>query len=179
MSNSSYDIYFSGKLLPGSEPDQARQAVARIFAADQAMLERLFSGTPIRVKSAVDQETAIKYRVAFREAGALVEIRPCTATAPRATPEASRPATMTLLPPMTGSLAEYAPRITPARIPNNSALQLAPVGAPIDLEPSPPPVDIDTTELTLAPPNSGSLEDCQTPKRAQPLPDISSLKLAR
>jgi hypothetical protein len=84
---------------------------------------------------------------------------------------------MTLLPPNTGSLIDCAPTIEPADIPNTDYLTLANSGAVLDESPTPSPVDIDISELTLAPANSGTLEEYQIKKQAAPLPDISQLRI--
>ncbi len=183
MSETRYDILFSGQIMEGRDPAQVRTAVARMFQADDATLARLFSGRPIRIKSAVDQETAIQYRVAFRDAGALVEVRPVTQESPTQTtapePDSPPPAgDPELLPPRTGDLSDCLPPVEPAPLPDISGITLAAEGTTIDESPPPPPLRVDTSGLTLAPAASGSLEDCQRPAEAAPLPDISDLKLA-
>ncbi|HHH38871.1 MAG TPA: hypothetical protein ENK50_04775 [Sedimenticola sp.] len=171
-----YDIYFSGQIIAGRPEPEVRQNLGRLFRTDGAALERLFSGTPVRVKRGVDQETAIRYRVAFREAGALVEIRPSGESGGQSPRTAPSPG-LSLLPPRSGSLADCAPAVTPVPLPDISGLALAPPGAPLDDATPPPPADIDTTGLTLFPPASGSLEECAPTVVPLPLPDISDLKL--
>jgi len=184
MPAQTYDIFFSGRILDGASPDEVKARIGKLFNTSGDQLEQLFSGEQLKIKNGVDQETAIKYRVAFRNAGALVEIR--TADARAGEPEGNketRPAEaaadqgMVLLPPKTGSLIDCAPRVEPAPLPDISDLSLASPGAVLDETPEPPAADIDTSQFQLTPANSGTLEDCQTPKEPAPLPDISRLKL--
>ena len=182
MSEPLYDLFFAGEIMAGQDPERVRAAVARMFGADDDTLARLFSGRPVKIKSAVDQETAIRYRVAFRDAGALVEVRPLAPDAPRAAPAPATGGTgetpMQLLPPRTGDLSDCVPTREAAPLPDISAITLAAEGSIIDASEPPPPARIDTGDLTLAPAASGTLEDCQRPPQPHPLPDISNLQLS-
>lgn len=175
-----FDIYFSGQILTGQDPGQVRQRIANIFGSNGDMVERLFSGATLRVKAGVDQETAVRYRVAFRDAGALVDIRPVAQTQ-AATPapgEAeSNTSALTLLPPRTGSLIDCAPQVQPAAIPDISNLVLAPVGSVLAESKTEPAPSINTDGMKLSPARSGTLEDCQIPVEPAPIPDISALRL--
>jgi hypothetical protein len=176
-----YDIYFSGKIIDDADLTTVKQKIAKLFNADGEQLDYLFSGASVKIKNNVDQDTAIKYRVAFRDAGALVEIRsadPIAAAAKSSSGTTSHPdVAMTLLPPNTGSLIDCAPTIKSAEIPNTDYLTLASSGTVLDESSSPPPLVIDTSELTLAPANSGTLEEYQIKKQPAPLPDISQLRI--
>lgn len=158
MTDTLFDIFFSGQILQDQDIDQVKQAVAKIFKADDAMLERLFSGTPVRVKSGVDQETAIKYRVTFRQAGAVIDIKPTegsvepsasAANTSREPQPISDSGNMTLLPPHTGNLLDCAiePDATP--IGDISYMSLSPEGANIDETEPPPDLNIDTGALEI------------------------------
>lgn len=70
-----YDIFFSGRTVEGADPATVKRNLAKTFNMGSEQLEYLFAGNSVKVKGGVDQETAIKYRVAFRNAGALVEIQ--------------------------------------------------------------------------------------------------------
>ncbi|MCW5587215.1 MAG: hypothetical protein KIS75_13870, partial [Chromatiales bacterium] len=72
----SFDIYFLGESLPGADPVAVRRGVAKLFKVQEASVDRLFSGNPLRVKQAVDADAASRYRAAFREAGALIQVVP-------------------------------------------------------------------------------------------------------
>jgi len=160
MTDALFDIFFSGQILQDQDIDQVKISVGKIFKADGAMLERLFSGTPVRVKSGVDQETAIKYRVTFRQAGAIIDIKPAKsavdkpepiASDSRANTPAESDADMTLLPPKTGSLIDCAVEVAPTPIGDISFMSLAPEGSDIDETEPPPDLDIDTSSLKIEP----------------------------
>jgi hypothetical protein len=168
MAEELYDIFFAGKTLPGEDPLEARRKVGSLFKADDEALDRLFSGTAVRVKTGVDQETAIKYRVVFRNAGALVEIRPSDQTAP---------VSLTLLPPNTGSLIDCAPSIEALPLPDISDYTLSPAGAALDESRPVPDPAIDTSGLSLGPAGSGSLEEFHRSVEPAPIPDIDHLRL--
>lgn len=179
-----YDIIFSGQMLEGIDPEHARQQIGAIFKTNDNQLERLFSGKPVLIKSGVDDETATKYRVAFRQAGALIDIRPTPpsiddtkATAAQTKQYQEATEELTLLPPNTGSLIDCARKVAPQPIPDIGYMTLASPGTIIDEAPDPEPADIDTGSLSLNPPNTGTLEDCKKEAEPYPIPDISHLDL--
>ena len=177
MATPLFDLYFSGKTIAGEDPALVRARVGKLFSADEATLERLFSGKPIRIKSGVDQERAIHYRVSLRDAGALLEIRPQQSSGTTAASAPSGASEPRLLPPNTGTLADCAPRIEAAPIPDISGIDLSPPGSTIDTSEPAPPASIATADFTLGEPNSGTLEDCQPEVTPTPIPDISHLKI--
>ncbi|MEH6590895.1 MAG: hypothetical protein V7746_11580 [Halioglobus sp.] len=71
-----YDIYFAGEILPGQELAKVRENLGRLFKADDAILERLFSGSPQRLKGNCNRDTALKYKKAMEQAGAKPIVRP-------------------------------------------------------------------------------------------------------
>ena len=155
MPNPTYDIYFSGEMVEGFHPETVRNNLEKLLRVDAEKLSRLFSGRPVRIKSGVDQETAIKYRTTFQEAGALIEIKATQVDKPTThvedkmdTPEEDK---MSLLPPKTGSLIDCAPKIEPAEIPDISDITLAPPGTIIDETEPPPKLNVNTDELSLEP----------------------------
>lgn len=167
-----FDIYFLGEMLPEANPADVREGVARLFKIDPAAADRLFSGKPLRVKQAVDAEAASRYRAAFRDVGALLQIVPEGATppavaAPAVAVEQAVARTAAAEPSATG----------PERSDGSDGLTLAEPGATIDHTPPPPPADIDTSGLEALPPNTGSLEDCTIEKPTRVIPDISHMKL--
>lgn len=175
-----FDIYFSGRLLPSTDPDQARQALAGLFKVQGKALEQLFSGTPVRVKKSVDVETAGRFRELFRNAGTLVDIVAAGAPPPAARPAADanpQAGLPQLLPPRTGSLADCQPPIEAAPIPDISWMKLDLPGVTIDETPAAAEPAIDTGALSMGPANSGSLIDCEQPKQAQAIGDIGWMEL--
>lgn len=177
MPEQRFDIIFSGELIEGQDPALVRERVRRIFKASDAQLEQLFSGTPVTIKKGASIEAAGKYRLAFRQAGALIQIRP--SAAPSVTEGAKAPTSaMTLLPANTGSLEEFAPKLEPEPLPDISALDISAAGTVLDETPDPPPARIDTSALGLVEGWDWSLEDCQPPPLPQVMPDIDDLDFA-
>jgi len=169
----SFDIYFLGETLPDADPVEVRRGVAKLFKVQETAVESLFSGKPLRVKQGLDADTASRYRAAFREAGALIQILPSGAPPPASRP--SQPVGGEQVPAAGATqIADEPPAEPTAGI---SAAELAEVGAIIDHTPPPPPAQIDTGSLEALPPNTGTLEDCRVEKPPTPIPDISHLKL--
>jgi hypothetical protein len=70
-----YDIFFSAQLIDGFEEATVRKNMAQLFKANEAALEKLFSGKPQLIKGGVDKAGAIKYKAALEKAGAVARIR--------------------------------------------------------------------------------------------------------
>jgi hypothetical protein len=174
-----FDVIFHGQLMDGQDADQVRLKIGRLFKANAAQLQRLFSGQPVSIKQGVDMETASRYRLAFRQAGALVEISASRQLeSERESTDRKDASHLSMAPANTGSLEEYAARIDPAPLPDISDLSLAVAGSDHAKAPDVAPPSINTEALDLVQGQDWSLEDCQPP----PLPvveqDISGLDLA-
>ncbi|PLW83116.1 hypothetical protein CWI75_06770 [Kineobactrum sediminis] len=84
-----YDIVFAGQLLAGHEPATVRARLAQVFKADEATLDKLFSGKPQVLKRNCDKSTALQYKQALERAGAQPVIRQSdTIDAPAVNPAA-------------------------------------------------------------------------------------------
>lgn len=181
MPHQTYDVVFSGQLMEGANLEDAKRQINSIFNTNTDQLNKLFSGNPVTIKSSVDEETAAKYRVAFRKAGALVEIKPSTSTSTSSNktqpPVEETLDELTLLPPNTGSLIDCAKTVPPQPIPDISNISLASPGTVLDNSSPPEPPEIDTSTLSVNPPNSGTLEDCKKQVEPYPIPDISHLDI--
>ncbi len=70
-----FSVYFAGQLLAGQQEPVVRANLARLFKADAAALEKLFSGQLVPVKRDCDRATAIKYQQAMKQAGAVPVIK--------------------------------------------------------------------------------------------------------
>ena len=160
MSFEKYDIFFSGELIDGADEAEARSKIGALFKLPPDKVDSLFSGKPVAVKRDVDMDTAVKYRVAFRDAGALINIKPAgkaaaekpaSSAATPAEPQAENDNGMTLAPANTGSLEDCAPKVVPTPIPDISYMNLDDVGTPIDESEPPPPLEVDTSNLSLTP----------------------------
>ncbi len=136
-----YDIYFAGECLEGRAVDDVRAAIGKLFKADDATLERLFSGQRQRIKRDCDKATALRYQKAIATAGGRAIVVPGAATA-----TASEPATTV------GDSAASEPA-TAAPEGSSDALSLAPAGSDV-LRPEEraqtPSVDVDLSHLTVA-----------------------------
>jgi len=155
----SFDVYFSGELVEGHEPEAVKAAIGELFGLTGPKLEALFSGVPVRVKKNLDVERAGRYRKRFLELGALVQVVPA-GQEPGAAPPAPKP--------------KRKPAPKPA-VANSGGLELAPQ-APLATEEADAPPATDTSHLSLSAAGEGDLEKSE-PKPA-PLPDISGLTLA-
>ena len=181
-----FDIFFSGQIIDGQDEAEVRTKLGRLFNASPQQLERLFSGDPTKIKSGVDIGKAAKYRVTFRDAGALIDIKPALTTASTASttqaqvtqpPPATPPAEdeIELLPAKTGTLIDYAPKVVPVEIPNIDNIRLGSNTGSLDNREPPPPANIDTESLTLNPVHSEILLDESTPP---PPADIDTRSLS-
>lgn len=84
-----YDICFAGDLLENQDRETVRAGLAKLFKADEATLDRLFSGKLQLLKRGCDKDTAVKYKAAIERAGAKPIIRKSAEETP--TPEPSPP----------------------------------------------------------------------------------------
>jgi hypothetical protein len=159
----SYDIYFSGGLIKGSDPEKVKRKIGAMFKLEGERLERLFSGKPIPIKRGIDMDRAIKYRVAFRDAGGLVDIVPTGEPAP--TPKPSPEERPERRPP---------PQSQPAKPVETLTLAEGPMEPP----PEPPHREIVAPDFSLSK-EGFDLSDCTPEVTAQPIPDISNLDLTK
>jgi hypothetical protein len=70
-----YDIFFSAQLIDDFDEGTVRKNIAQLFKANEATLEKLFSGKPQLIKSGVDKPAAVKYKAALQKAGAVARVR--------------------------------------------------------------------------------------------------------
>ena len=89
-----YNIYYAGQLLKGHELPVVRANMAKLFNADEATLNKLFSGTAQLVKRHCDKATALKYKQAIEKAGGIALIKAAPAT-PASSPVAPAGKAMT------------------------------------------------------------------------------------
>ncbi len=81
-----YNIYFAGQLLEGQDLAGVRARIGKLFKADEATLDKLFDGKAQLVKRDCDKATALKYKQAMEQAGAVPVIKAAAASpAPTAT----------------------------------------------------------------------------------------------
>ncbi len=70
-----YNVYFAGQLLEGHSLASVRANMARLFKADEDTLNKLFSGKAQLVKRDCDKATALQYKQAIEQAGAVPVIQ--------------------------------------------------------------------------------------------------------
>lgn len=159
MEQQRFDVSFKGELLPGFELDQVRRSLGQLFKANEAQLNKLFSGQLCSVKKDVDKATALKYQQALKKAGAKPLISkagesdtPTTAATPTNKPTtASQPQERSDT-PATGEPEPSSTRAT-ATTKSSSSLSVLPVGADVltaDERKAIVERDIDTSTLSAS-----------------------------
>jgi len=74
MAGQLYRVVFEGEILEGSQVQEVKRALAKLYNFRDDQVERFFSGKRLAVKKDVDYETAIKYVKAFERAGAVCKV---------------------------------------------------------------------------------------------------------
>jgi uncharacterized protein YdgA (DUF945 family) len=69
-----YEVAFSGQIQEGAELKVVKARMARMFKADAATIEKLFSGRRIVIKKNLSAEAADKYSIALTNAGAVCDL---------------------------------------------------------------------------------------------------------
>lgn len=165
-----YDILFAGQLLAGHELAAVRARLGQLFKADDATLDKLFSGKPQVLKRNCDKGTALQYKKALEGAGAQVVVRhsdtPDAAAANPATGAAGRPdagspdagspdAGALVLEPAGRDVLRPDERAGPiAATVSAPALELAEVGARLAEATATAGAPPDTSHLSLDPPGA-------------------------
>jgi hypothetical protein len=90
-----YNIYFAGQLLEGQDLAGVRARIGKLFKADEATLDKLFSGKTQLVKRDCDKATALKYKQAMEQAGAVPVIKAAAASPAPSAPTPPAAKTMT------------------------------------------------------------------------------------
>jgi hypothetical protein len=157
-----YDVYFSGALIKGHEPEKVKRKIGAMFKLEGDRLERLFRGKPVAIKHGVDMERAIKFRVAFRDAGGLVDIVPAGEPAPQPKPKPPKPQPEQHARPETTKATET----------------LTLVDGPMQPPPEPPQREINVPDFQLSA-EGFDLSDCTPKVTPQTIPDISALDLTK
>ena len=190
MSDQLFEVAFSGKVSDGANPDEVRARVGKMFNADEAKLDQLFSGKRIVIKKNIDQATASKYQTALTRAGAECEIvqlggdaevASTAAAAPAVEPAAAvAPVSKEYESSYDGEVAPP-PQTDPLGITGDQiedlAVSIAPVGSELkDDYQEPEAPDIDITGFDIAP--VGSELSTAKKEATPPPPDTSGISLA-
>lgn len=197
MADEKFDLVFKGQLVKSVDEAQAKVNLGRLFKIDGARLEALFTGKAVTLKKNLDFDTASKYRVAIKKAGAVVELVAVEASAPvpKAAP-APAPAAVPATPKPAFNPAPAEPRAskpvsTPAAAIVGSAASQVSVDVP-DFGVAPPGADllegserdslplmeVDTSAIALRE-TTGNLVDASEIARPAPVKvDIANIALA-
>ena len=188
-----YNIYFAGQLLEGQELSGVRSRIGKLFNADTATLDKLFSGKTQLLKRDCDKATALKYKQAMEQAGAVPVIKASATTAasasaptpaPTAAPApakamtaAEKIAALAAAPDLGARKQAPAPAAPPADSgqPADGSITLAPAGSAVllpDERPDPVGSDVQSPDLEVMP--SGQRLSERAPA-APPPPDTSHL----
>jgi hypothetical protein len=81
MAGKLYKVVFEGEILEGSDVQEVKRALAKLYSAGEDQIERFFSGKRLAIKKDVDYETAMKYAKAFERAGAVCRVEEIQAPA--------------------------------------------------------------------------------------------------
>lgn len=176
MADPRFDIQFQGKLVAGAAADAVKANLMRLFKIDEARAAAMLSGKPVILKKDADQATAMKFRAALKQAGALCELIPLGADEEEDIQLTAAPAPAPAAAQSSGD-QQMVGTIRMGGEGFSGPFSVAPVGA--DMEQAPddrPRVDPDTSALSLAP--VGSDMGQKKAEAPPPPPDTSSLSLA-
>ena len=181
-----YNIYYAGQLLDGHEPGAVRAGLARLFKADVATLDKLFSGKAQLIKKHCDRDTALKYKQAMERIGARPLIKQLEdeqeappPTAAEAQTAAEKIAALAAAPDLgnydtTKAAQEQA---TPAATADTGSLDLCPDGTEVlrpDERAVPEQAQIDTAGLAV---DTDAQRLSEEPPPPPPAPDTSHLQM--
>lgn len=74
-----YQLVFSGEWEAGLDEQSAREKARNLFKANDAQLEKMFSGERVVIKNRLDEATAYKYQAAMKKNGLVAHIEPMQA----------------------------------------------------------------------------------------------------
>jgi hypothetical protein len=148
-----YNVYFAGQMKAGADPGTVRAQLAKLFNANQATLDKLFSGTPQLIKRDCDRATADKYQAAMDRAGAIPVIKRVEAAA-AASAAAKSPAGQNNPPSRPMTAAEKIAALAAA--PDETRFRQA----ARDATPA-KPAQTDTGGIVLAPPGTAVLRESE------------------
>ncbi|NOY63168.1 MAG: hypothetical protein GXP10_08480 [Gammaproteobacteria bacterium] len=145
MDHDQYEVVFRGVITEGKNVEEVKLGIARLFKVDAAKVSHLFSGQHYTIKRGIDKQTALKYKAAMLNAGALCYIK--QEVRQEAPPLAERPAAAMTLAEVGAMLLP--PKQTPPLKVNLSGMSMAMPGTMISEPSITPKADIDTSTFTL------------------------------
>jgi hypothetical protein len=170
----SFRLVFRGEVLAGQHKAVVKQRLGAVLKLDGPRLEALFTGKPVTVRKFADGETAARFEIAFKRAGARLRIVPIDAAPEAKAAPASAAAGFDLAAP--GARLQEPVDAAPAAV-DTSHLTIAEVGADMAPRKAPaePVIDLDEIDFEIAPPGARMADavDSEPP----PAPDTSHLRL--
>ena len=142
MSQIKFQIIVSGQLVEGVDINTAKNNVAKLFKTDISKVATMFSGQPVTIKKDLDENTTRQYMLALKKAGLISKGRPMPSTRSQ-TPSATAPKKAPPPPPPLNTTTAK-----PAS-PQQSAPEIAAVGAELDQSPQPTAANINTDGLLM------------------------------
>ena len=187
-----YDICFSGQVLEGHDAKTVRASLAKLFKADQATLDKLFSGNTQIIKRGCDRATALQYKKAMENAGAQAVFRksaqpdkkipgqeatgipaePASNTASADTQKSG----ITLAPPQSDVLRDSERQVIVEREVDTSMLQLNEAGSLLTSKPPTPAPIVNIDHISVAEVGA-EIPNLLSPE-ATPAPSSDEIQLA-
>ena len=190
MNEELFEIAFAGEIAEGADRETVKLRLGQMFKADAERVQKMFSGQRVVIKRQADAGMVAKYRAAFEKAGAVCIVRSLAEVeaearaqveAPVATTATKDKETRAAVATVAAGQDELPPalqsrlRVRADQI-RELDTDLAPVGSPVQHRiVEPPPFEIDTDGLVLAPVGSSLVTSPEPP--TPPPPDTSGLSL--
>ncbi len=156
MSQKTFDVVFSGKLVEGAALEKVKANVAALFKVEVAKVGRLFSGGAVPIKKGVDAATAKKYQMALLKAGAICKVVDRSAATARPVSAAAKPSTRAPSPASTAASSQAAAELQrsvvkapPKSLGELGAAQIDAPGVTLVEHQEVPPPQIDTSALSV------------------------------
>jgi hypothetical protein len=160
-----YRLVFRGEILDGQQKQAVKERLGATLKVDGARLDAMFTGKAVVIRKDADTDTAARFQVAFKRAGARLRVLPVAI-------EAEVPVDA---PPSTDNSTPRASTESAAPADANG-FQLAPLGALMsEPRPTPAPPSFDTSQWTLASPGERLSQPVSIDAVA---PDVSHLTIA-
>ncbi|MCX2976665.1 hypothetical protein [Candidatus Marimicrobium litorale] len=186
-----YDICFSGQVLEGHDAETVRARLAKLFKADRATLDKLFSGRTQIIKRGCDKATALQYKKAMENAGAQPIFRASAkpndktpsqeALGSAATPSSiatsadTQNSGITLAPPQSDVLRDSERQVVVERKVDTSMLQLNEAGSLLTSTPPAPITLVNTDHISVA--EAGAEIPNLLSPEAPPIPSTDDIQL--
>lgn len=88
-----YHVIFSGNIAAGSDPEQVKRHLAKLFKTNRAQIDKLFTGKPARIRENVPHQSALHCQKVLERGGAICSIQAVEQHPSPKHPEPSKPAT--------------------------------------------------------------------------------------